>query len=186
VRSFEEHGELLAVGGAEGGWVGAGEAELLGDVGDLAALRAGDRAVGGGDRVEAGQQLAALLGRRGPAELAGHDVVLGAAQQLRLGLRDLHDHVRLVLGEPRDAADDVAHGIRLFRRDLHVSVRNPRQHIGERRQVACCLGGDPLETFRDLADAARLAGPGRLRLLDSESQTTQQRHAALPISMGEA
>src|SRR5262245_33061464 len=95
-----ELGELVAVLGAQRVRLRAGEAELLADLRDFGALLAADRAVGGGHRVQAGEQVGALLAARDQAELTRHEVVLRAAQIARLALRDLHHERGFGSGEP--------------------------------------------------------------------------------------
>src|SRR5262249_7259210 len=90
-----ELGELVAVLAAHRVRFRARESELLADLGDLGALLAADRAVGGGHRVEAREQIGALLARRDQAELARDEVVLRTAEIARLALCDLHHERRL-------------------------------------------------------------------------------------------
>src|SRR4030095_14276393 len=104
-----ELGELVAVLAAQRVRLRAREAELLADLRDLGALLAADRAVGGRHRVEAREQVGALLAAREQAELARHEVVLRAAEVARLALRDLHDERGFGAGESRDLVHDPLH-----------------------------------------------------------------------------
>jgi osmoprotectant transport system permease protein len=170
-----ELGELVAVAGAESVGLGAGEAELLGDVRDLAALGARDGAVGGRHRVQALEQLGALHGRRAAPELARHRVVLGAAEQAGLRLRDLDHQVGLVGRQARQKAHGAPHLVGLGLRDHQVGVGDARQHEGEAGEEARRLGRQALELGRDLAHGPGLAGRGsRVGLGDAEE--AQQGH----------
>jgi hypothetical protein len=134
-----------------------------------------DGAVGGRHCVQALEQLGALHGRRAAPELARDHVVLGAAQQPRLRLRDLHHQICLVGREAREQAHGAPDLLGLGLRDHQIGVGDARQHEGEAGEEARRLGRQALELGRDLAHGPGLAGRGsRVGLGDAEE--AQQGH----------
>ncbi len=132
-------------------------------------------AVGGGDRVEALEQPGPLLAGGGGAELPGHDVVLGAAEQAGLRLGDLDHQVRLFGVEIGQLSDDPAHLVRLFGGDLQVGVGDAREDVGEAGEVAGLRRIQALEPLGDGADRRGLAL--RPLALAFETEEAKQGHA---------
>jgi hypothetical protein len=128
-------------------------------------------------RVETREQVGALIAVRDHAELARHEVVLGAAEIARLALRDLHHEHRLGIRESGDPVHDPLHLGGLGRVDREIGVRDPREHVREAGQVLRLLGGHVLELARDPAD--RIGLP-LVRRRTAEAQEPQQRHERSP------
>jgi len=126
------------------------EPQLFGDLACLRFLNRADCSVSGSHREEAVEQFETLLLGGYLFELAGNEIVFGAAEQQGLALGHFNDHGRLSLREMSQATDDVVHCVGLVRAHMRIGMRDTTQDIGEGGQepranrFECFeLAGDP-------------------------------------------
>jgi len=144
------------------------EAQLLGNLACLRFLDRADRSVSGRHREEAVEQLEPLLLGGNLSELAGHEIIFGAAEQPGLALGDLDDHGRLLLREVTEPLDDLAHLVGLVLADMRIGMSDSTQDIGEGGQKPRASRLEGFELPGDPSDrvCVPVAGrPGRRRLV---------------------
>ncbi len=99
-----------------------------------------------------------ILARRCGGELAGDEVVLGRALELRLAARDLDHEHGLRLGQAADLDHRALHERDLVGADVEVRMRRPAQHVREAADEAPLLHGQRLELRGDAPDGLGVGG----------------------------
>ena len=109
------------------------------------------------DEVAAAQEGEPVLLGRELAELAGDEVVLGAAVEQRLVVRDLRDEDRLRLREAAVLRDELLDRAQLRVADVHVGRGGAGQDVGEGREEPRPIDRQRVELAGDPPDRLRVA-----------------------------
>lgn len=136
------------------------ETQLVGDLADLGFFVAGDGVVGRRYGEEAVEQLVPLLVVGDLPKFAGHQIILGAAEEQVLVVGDGDDQHRLLLGDVPEALDDFDHLLSFCVTDFQVGRGDTAQDVRERRKEA---RPSPIETIQLADDAADRFGVAVIR-----------------------
>ena len=115
------------------------DAELTGDSLNLALFENRHPVLGRRDRKQASQQRQLLVAGRLLRELAGHEKVVGAAEQQVARLRQADDEHGLIRRKLTFLLEEALHRPGLLRAHGLIGVRHASEEIGETRQIPRAL-----------------------------------------------